>query len=594
MPRVDEESTAVTDEPTSEAPAQEAPKEVKPKKPPRRPAEKVYPVISEKIMRGADAMTVDQAKEYLGWKQVEKSTPKCSPAIKAVSGLDVILEKCHKQRWLDDARWLRTLRQDHLNRKFPYNGKTVILGDYGAVLDGMYRMASLICAEHERTNGLLAKYWQKLSPEPLRLETILVCGLDEDDDMFATFNAVLSGTPADTIFRSDVFQTGPYSKCDPTERKALSKIAEYAVRTLWDRTGGKMNAWAPDLNVLEAIEFLRKHPSVRDCCYQIWTEDGKGASKDDGGGAVSNWLSRGYAAGLCYLFGVSKSDPAKYLGGTTRSEKLLDTSLMDKAFEFWVYMGSQSTDAKPLRDALNDLILPNDDRANREQVAAVLCKAWNFYRDDKEFTRKDIFPRFVNVEKDEEGNVINRRMDETCTVGGVDLGSNPKEEEKEDDKANDEADDKVKDKAKTPAEKGEPKKGTSAKDDVIEQLATLRKKHPGQLMIFKTTTGVYAAWEDDADTLVRQLGVKMNRHPSGLDRCFFPSTELEANLAKLVSYGNEVTVFDTDYQTAIRQAKPGDSQTEVPKEGKDDRGGKPKKGGKKGKKKEDTLKGGIG
>lgn len=584
MPKVDE------DEATDTKPKKSGKKPAKTG--PRRPAQKVYPEVREQVMRGDDAMSIEQAKEYLGWEQVEAFDDSCSPAIKTVQGLNVRLNQCHKQRWLDDAKWLRMLRQEWLNKKFRYNGKTVILGDHGAVLDGQYRMTSMVCAEHERTNGPEAKQWQRLNPKPLTMETIVVYGLDEDDDMFATFNAVLAGTGADTIFRSDIF-----ADSQPPERKHLSRIAEYAVRTVWDRTGHRMNAWTPDLNVTEIIEFLRMHPFLKHCCQQIWTEDGKGASVDDGGRAISNWLSRGYAAGLCYLFAANATDGQKYLASDTRGEKLLDMSLQDKAFEFWVYMGSMAQDAKPLRDALNDLILPGDNNANWEQVAAVLCNAWNFFKDDKEFTRKDVFPRFVELEKDEEGNVVGRKMEGNYCVGGIDLGPRPEKEEEEPDEQ-DAADGGEEDGGSKPikerkpaAEPAKPSGGT-AKDSIAKQLANNRLKYKGDLILYKTSTGVYSAWEDDADTVVRLLGVKMNRHPTGLDRCFFPATELAKSLKRLRDLGNRVTILDNtkdDAHIATYEAS-GDEAPAAPT--KDDDKKAPAKPAAKPKKQ--GLKGGIG
>lgn len=358
----------------------------------------IYKNVDISICHGKKALTATQSKELLGWREVPEGV---TEGVISYGNTKAFLENNITNRPISNSN-LFTLKQEILRKKWRLNGETIIIGRTGLILDGQHTLIALILAvEDWKENPDKYPDWES---EPT-LEKIVVFGIDESDDTINTINVGKPRSLADVLFRSEFL-----AKINPRDRVKLARILDYAIRLLWERTGVKTSedAFGIRRTHSESLAFLGDHLKLVEAAKHIFEEDDNGS--------ISNYLSLGYVTALLYLQATSKTDPDNYKG-LNRNEGNLDISLWDDACDFWVEFSGGDQKLFHLKSSLDIFRIQREGGANnREEVIAVICKAWIGYLDNS-VTEKSLE---LSYHKDPEGVT---HLAECPTLGGIDQGN---------------------------------------------------------------------------------------------------------------------------------------------------------------------------
>lgn len=361
-------------------------------------------------------LTADDAREYLGWEAVQQSGVGI-PELETRMGEKARLTNNNKNR---PIAWghVEELVQEFLNGRWKMNGASISIGKTKEVMAGQHRLLALVIADYEYHKGKNKEEWQKRLKSPPTMEIVLVTGVDEDDETFATLNREKPATLADTLYRSGIWpaKTPSGTKITPTVRRRLSRMLDHAVKLLWGKTGAKIDPFAPRRNPTEALDFYRNHKKVLDCVMHVYTEDDGG--KDEDGkklpDPISQYVAPGIAAGMMYLMMVSESNGESYRDVASiadRSEKKLKFTRKDDAEKFWTLFGT-SAELKPIRDAITKL--ENDPHVEKSpaNVLSVIANGWNAVIQKDKLTPGRLIPKPV----DKNGKMLVIPV----SVGGID------------------------------------------------------------------------------------------------------------------------------------------------------------------------------
>lgn len=365
--------------------------------------EVLYDKISAKICKGDNAITEEQMKDLLGWQVVTDSE------------YDFTDEEDNKVRILNSVgnRPFRrpnaekisqeVLRPGHgwpdvpgsRNTKWRLNGETMIIGKTGTNISLQHRGAGLIFAcQLWRKDPSAYPNW----PTQPTMESVLVFGIEEDDETVNTVDTGEGRDLADVFYRSDFFKD-----MKNKDRKSVSRIAAFAVKTLWRRTGFSSIEFKTHA---EAISFTRNHMKIIDCIRFIADEVN-----------ISDYIPLGAAAALMYLMASAKSDRAEYIAQDVRNESVLNFDLYEKAAEFWVNLGSGNSSLAAVKEVYQQIIDKTGDKPSIDEREFVIAKAWNpLYLNDEEVTAGEIEPVY---DTDEEG--VETLADKPI-CGGIDIG----------------------------------------------------------------------------------------------------------------------------------------------------------------------------
>lgn len=355
-----------------------------------------YPKLTALWKVGEKAMTFEQAKAYLGWREDDADNKFTEFDIELPNGRRVVFDNNRKNRpW--HIPQLRVLKQEHLNRNWRMNPDGIGIGMYESIMSGQHRLRSFCEAEIERQSNP-----EKWGDEPLTMECVVVLGLDESDETFRILNTGAPATASDAFYRQHLF---------PKETKAnrvrLCQMLESAIKTLWVRTGKNRDGYAPERTNSEVVDFHDRHKRIEQCVTHIHE------SYQNKPGAAQR-MPTGSAAALMYLMGCSATDAkgvAKYR--EKPSDKPLDWSLFDKAHDFWTELvGGEAFEC--VRDYLNDLCNEDDPMHGAFERKTVIVKAWNLYRAGDPITRD-------NLELKTVGTGLETVLDEFPDLGGIDL-----------------------------------------------------------------------------------------------------------------------------------------------------------------------------
>ncbi len=462
-----------------------------PKKPTPPAAERkvVYDKPHAEVYIGDTALDADAAKNLLGWKEVEKDG---IPEIAGELNLQVILENNSKNRPLTGA-WLKTLRQEHLRKRWKFNGEALSIGRTGLVLSGQHRLISLVLAE-----ALRATDPDAYGADPLKLETTITYGVDESDETFRSLNCGKVGTLVEVLYRSDLFGKSVSSG----DRKKMASLTDWAIRLLWERTGASSDAYGLKRTHAEAIDFLERHNRILRAVKHIHGED-----KD---GAITQYITPGTASGLLYLMAASSSVTDKYK--EKRDETGIKWDNWDKACEFWALLASGDKRFHALHEVMmnlqNDVTLSGGSAAERK---ALLITAWNEYSE-----KNHIHNKGANKPDEWLTYVINnevKSLAETPDCGGIDIGM-LEEPEPEPDPTVEEVE-KAKGKTKKPKTLGQ----------IIDDMLT---KNKSTVILMKGEKN-YKVWGNDLDKVAKVLSLKKQTDKE-IEREFvnFPVAQLAA------------------------------------------------------------------
>lgn len=284
-----------------------------------------------------------------------------------------------------------------LRKEWKFNLETIIIDIYGGVQGGQHRLAGLVLAcQLWRRDEHWKDFWGK---EPTMESLVAVGGKPEAAD---TIGIGKSNTLADILFRGSMFQ----GKSRQTRHKA-TKIAQYAIRMLWRRTGVDLvaeKAYMPKKAPSEYLDFLKRHPRIEECVSTVI-----GLDKEK---RITRLIPPGSAAGLLYLMGASSSEQNKY--DEHNSEQGVDWKSWTKAVKFWKMIAEKDKEVKPLLDSITHIDASGS--VGLAEKCAALVKGWNLYLEGKKITKEGVQVLITTNDLDQ---VV---IGECPTCGGIDIG----------------------------------------------------------------------------------------------------------------------------------------------------------------------------
>lgn len=455
-----------------------------------------YPEIDVQIYV-SEPMDVETAKRLLGWTEVDKG----DYTLVDEEGKKILCKNNARNRPLNEA-WARTIAQDILNKHWVCNLETIIIGRHGSVLSGQHRLIGLILADQKRQSEKVMsdgrkefKHWADLWDGPCTIQTLVAFGADESDTLTRTLDNTRPRTVADIIYTSEIFARYSNRK----DREGLSKMLDWAVKLLWQRTGAYTDAYSPKRTPSEALYFIERHGRVTECVKHLFEEN-------SGNNAVAKVFTPGpgTAAGLMYLMACGKSDGDAYRNEDHASEDQLTFNDWKKACEFWAMLVQQGKAFAPVIKMLKEVV-PTlgdwiDEGTLRRAKIAVIGKAWMAFRTGEPFN--DIQPMTV---KDKDGFL---RLVDPPFIGNIDLGDgvepyDPADDDKETEQVSTETEKPKKAGKPAAAPKAEPAK-PSAESMVTKEWNELKKGYPDKVILFQSETEVYA-YNEDAREVAKHL-----------------------------------------------------------------------------------------
>ena len=349
---------------------------------------------------GNGKLTVEIAKELLGWQEETDN-------VKFGNVFSLRLPDGTKVRLLNNldnrpfyAAVADAWKLEILRGKWQLNGETMVIDRLGMIHDGQHRLVGLVLAEVERLAN--PDKWAKFWEEPCSIETLVVFGISEDDEVVNTLGTGKPRSLSDVIYRSEYFKDLPAKN-----RAKVARMTSFAVKMVWFRTAADLASFAPKRPHSESLDFIANHPTLLGCVKHIVAEDG------DKEKAISEYISIGYAAGLMYLMASAATEHENY--DEVGTEEGIDFTLKDKAEEFWVlFAHSEDKQFKLLKETL--IKLDATGGLGRDLLCGTICKAWNNWVDGKSITPKAIE---LQMDEDEFGRPI---VVEHPRVGGIDIG----------------------------------------------------------------------------------------------------------------------------------------------------------------------------
>ena len=343
--------------------------------------EAVYHEISAELRHGDNALTVEQAKELIGWTVEDPSDD--NPPFGSVFHLKDKYNR--KVRLLRNPtnRPLKTAIADRyasefLRNMWHFNGESVVFGASGEVRDGQHRLVGFILADQVR--HINQAKWGK---EALTMDVLLAFGFSDDQETADSYDKGQSRSLTDVIYRHEDF-----GEMSETAQRKMSKTLAEAIRLCWIRTGGMTVSSAPHFPHSEAMEFYSKHKGILSSVkYIIDQDDGNDGNEK----LIRPLVSMSYASALHYLM----SD-------------INET----KADEFWlsVAQGAGLTPGHPVL-VLRNFLTKNDAGSSkqRDRIVIAIIKAWLAFVADEKLTNKQIEPKLKRK--------VNASGDETYVIG---------------------------------------------------------------------------------------------------------------------------------------------------------------------------------
>lgn len=497
-------------------------------KTPKKADSAKYPELQVVKMTGDKAMTFEQAKKYLGWREDNAEEKFTEFDLELPNGRRVIFDNNTKNRpWI--PLQLKILRQHHLNRRWRMNPDGIGIGrETGSIMTGQHRLRSFCEAELER-QGDPAKW----GDEPLTMECIVVLGMDESDETFAILNETAPATASDSFYRQQLFP-----KQTKSNRATLCKMLEAAIKgCLWQRTGANRSGENPIPTIPDTVDFYDRHPKLNDCCVHIFESysSGQGHNKRMGSGS---------AVALMYLM-ASAATPDRVKYGKKPCDKSLDWSLEGKAQDFWTLVCKGADEFEAVRDVLDSLCSEDEPLAGLYERKVVLTKAWNLYREGGEITRESVKPKSV---KDKETGITT--LDEFPDISKIDLNEGKGAVQSEQGDPPVAPEDVEAAKAEIDAAKEQDNPDTvepQTKDDKERSLImNLRVKHRNKVLLLKTKKELLA-WEEDAVILSRLIpSLEVKTYPNGMKYVGWPLKKQVELLGKLKAAKKKAVFVEMD------------------------------------------------
>lgn len=355
----------------------------------------VHPKVVSKVRIGKDAITVEEAKQLLGWEEDEED--KFGSNFLYKQGKVKIRCTNNVENRPLYVGTITTLKQEHLRNRWQFNGEPLIIGRTGLILNGQHTLISFIEASTEYVASPTTFPHLKKAPT---LEKLIVYGIDESDTTVNTMDTCKPRSLFDVIYRVRYFKKLP-SKA----HKQLARMTDRAVKMFWQQSGVHSNAFAVRKTHAESIAFLEDHPKMLKAVEHIYEEDSDGS--------IAKYLNPGFAATALYFMASSTSKPEDYYHSDSPNESLLDFSQWDKACDFFVALSSGDKKLLGVRKAMEKLVAC--DAAGVRERWTTLAKAWELYCSDDKITLENTFPDLEL--KDDVYHLV-----ENVSMGGIDIG----------------------------------------------------------------------------------------------------------------------------------------------------------------------------
>ncbi len=372
-------------------------------------------------------MTAAEMKTILGYEEEPKPGAWGDKYLckHPVSGVPIRCSKNVRNREFDLALCLM-YSQEVLNKRWKLNGETGVIDENDNVTSLQHRGLGLIFAEDMRTDAEQSAHWATLWDGPVSMPMILVKGTGSDDATVDTNDTGRGRGIPDMFFRSELWG----KKASATERRTYSRILDFAMRFLWERTGVKNDPYAPRKTHAEVMGWVARHMTILDCVKTIAIENGDT-------GRLKTICQPGTAAALMYLMGASSTDGKAYRSVEHPQEKGkqgVDFHFLDKqganARTFWC-----GVNTSPALAAINSVIGRLTDPKTaiqggtaKERVSVVI-KAWNLYKSGKPVTEEAIvLVKGEDYKKNSDGQWV---LASFPIIGGIDLGYGGKMEVEE-------------------------------------------------------------------------------------------------------------------------------------------------------------------
>ena len=380
---------------------------------PTQTEETIYPEVSVQICKGDSAITVQQAKDLLGWEEETQ-------AIKFGEDYLFVDENKRKIRCFNNTKnrplneeWCRTLAQDILNRKWKFNCETIIIGNRGQIISGQHRLIALVLANQLWLKSDNDHHWRQTWDVEPSFESLVAFGAEESEEFTQTIDNVRTRTLADTLYTSDLFKTWK-----PRDKKVVVRVADQSVRLAWDRTGMANSRYASRITNTEACEFLHRHLRLLDAVKHVYTEDIKGS--------IQKCLTLGNAAAMMFLMAASEDDREAYESNTPPDESTLELKRWDDAKRYWIGFSI----GRAFEELKRMLLMTNDegDRISIDERLALVTYSWEMF-----LTKKPFGMDALSSSMQYEGESVSRKLTEIPSLGGIDVPvptDDPEEREK--------------------------------------------------------------------------------------------------------------------------------------------------------------------
>ena len=354
-------------------------------------------------------MTVEIAKNLLGWQEESENIKFGNDYLfKDIDGNKIRCVNNLTNRPFDDGL-ARDWMFEILRGKWKLNGETMIIDKMAMIHDGQHRLVGLVWAEQTRLKN--REDWTEYWRQECFVETVVVVGVEHDDDTINTINTGKSRTLSDVLYRTEHFKSYTVK-----ERKKIAKACDFAIKLVYRRTGAAdyshLNGKLPHS---ESLEFLDQHPSILDCVKFIWDENG-GSEK-----RITKLISPGMASGLLYMMAAERTERETYTEYLT--EDGADMSLMDKAQEYWVALSQGGDDVKGVLSAVEEVRSEYSDypKLQRDCIEAIVCKGWLKYSEDKKITKANVAAKVVEIVDDEDDpdSFSTLKLDAVVSLGGI-------------------------------------------------------------------------------------------------------------------------------------------------------------------------------
>lgn len=367
--------------------------------------EVLYGEVEVRLCIGKDALTCEQAMELLGWQELpegakDEAGNEIEPDLYDYNQKPIKLWNNTGNRVFSPPLALAYAVMV-LEKQWKLNGQTMVIGRSGLTLSCQHRLVGLILAVQHWEDD--KDKWFKWDTEPT-METLLVFGIDESDDVVNTIDTGKPRSLTDIIYRSTLFED-----LSTKDRLKAARMADYAIRLLWKRTGAVAEAFSPLRTHAESLDFLNRHEKLLECVrFILELDDEKG---------ISNYITPGFAAGLLYMMGSSTTNRQEYTKTTPYTETAIDWDYYELACSFFEDL--KEGKFASVKNALTKVMTDNDGVAGVDDRIGILVKSWNLFSQ-----KKPVVKVSLRYEKDEDGF---NTLVEFPTCGGIDIGVTPDE-----------------------------------------------------------------------------------------------------------------------------------------------------------------------